>query len=42
MIFFFFFIRILENLLIPEEVKSVTYIFSTFFMEKLCPNDKIN
>lgn len=33
--------RIIENLLIGEELRNQVYIFNTYLMEKLCPNDKI-
>lgn len=37
-----FYLKLLENFIIPDELRSQTYIFNTYFMDKLCPYDKVN
>lgn len=41
-ILLFWTIRVLEMLIIPEELRQRVYVFNTYFMDKLCPYDKIS
>lgn len=32
----------MENELIPQELRHKIYIFNTYFMDKLCPYEKVS
>lgn len=36
-----FYLKFIEFELLEESLRSKTYIFNTYFMEKLCPFDKL-